>query len=498
MLQRGSGILMHLSSLPSAYGIGDMGSSARAFADFLSASGQRHWQMLPLNPTDGVYGESPYSSPSAFACSPLFISPELLHESGWLSSEEITGSEAFPADAVDYARVREYKDRLLARAFISFQKDKTAVEEFSEFCRAQDLWLDDYAMFMVLKKVYAGKRWNEWPQEIKTRRAAALKDVKKKYAADITYIKFLQYAFSTQWMGLQAHCRKLNLDLIGDIPIYVNEDSSDVWANPEFFKLTPDLRPQYVAGVPPDYFSETGQRWGNPVYDWDCLRKDRYAWWIRRLQRQFDLFGIVRIDHFRGFEAYWEIPADQPTAVNGTWVDGPKDDFFKIVQKHFADRTIIGEDLGIITEQVTALMKRFQIPGMKVLQFAFSGDPATHPYMPENYNDPCIVYTGTHDNNTTRGWFCHDASEEERRNLENYIQKNPNESEIVWDLITIAMKSRAVLSIIPLQDFLNLGREARMNVPGTARNNWRWRFSGSMPDNLAGQIKALVEQTARI
>jgi 4-alpha-glucanotransferase len=497
MLKRGSGVLLHLSSLPSCYGIGDLGPSAHHFAEVVSQAGQRYWQLLPLNPTDGVYGESPYSSPSAFACNPLFISPDLLCSSGWLKKKDLKPADDFPRDRVDFSCVREYKHMVFHKAFDYFQQDDKVKDSFDAFCEEQSFWLDDYAMFMVMKDVYDGKRWDEWPGDIMTRKAAALRDIKKKYALEIEYIKFLQYVFSQQWQDLKTRCRQVNIGLIGDIPIYVNEDSADVWANPEFFKLDDNMRPKFVAGVPPDYFSTTGQRWGNPVYDWDQLKKKNYAWWMNRLQRQFDLFDIVRIDHFRGFETYWEIPAVEKTAVNGSWADGPKDAFFKILNTRFSTLPIIGEDLGIITKEVTALMERFQIPGMKVLQFAFSGDLSVHPYIPENYIENCVVYTGTHDNNTTRGWFCHDASEEERRNLAGYLHKAPDEQTIAWDLIEVALRSRAVLAVVPLQDLLNLGQEARMNVPGTAHNNWRWRFSNDIPDEVIARLKTLTQQTSR-
>lgn len=499
MLSRGSGILLHVSSLPSGYGVGDLGPSAHQFAGMLNAAGQRYWQFLPLNPTDGVYGESPYSSPSAFACNPLFISPEFLYDAGFLLKKDIAPRQTFPSDRVDFSLVKSHKADIFAKAFDRFM-DQPAdhQEEYHAYCEQESAWLNDYALFMVFKDLYAGKRWDEWPNDVRSRKPSALRDATKKYARQLAYIKFLQYAFSRQWNALRDHCREMKVQLIGDIPIYVNEDSVDVWANPEFFKLDSQRRPQYVAGVPPDYFSTTGQRWGNPVYDWDQLKKNQYDWWMKRLARQFELFDVVRIDHFRGLEMYWEIPASEATAVNGHWANGPKDEFFEILSQRLPGLPIIGEDLGIITDDVTRLMQRFQIPGMKVLQFAFSGDMKVHPYIPENYVDNCVVYTGTHDNNTTRGWFGHDTSDEERRNLAIYLGKTPQEHEIAWDLIRVAWTSRAVLAIVPLQDVLNLGQEARMNVPGTAQHNWRWRHSGDIPESVVGQLRALTEQTSRL
>jgi len=499
MLKRGSGILLHISSLPSRYGIGDLGAAAYNFVDILNGAGQHYWQMLPLNPTDGVYGESPYSSPSVFACNTLFISPDRLYEAGWLSKEDLVLEKDFPDDRVDFSSVRAYKERLFRIAFENFKQTKKSEPGFIEFCWQEKFWLDDHAMFMVLKEMHSGKRWNEWSEEMRMRKPAAMKEFKKKHAREIEYMKFLQFLFWRQWKALCVYCQELKVKLIGDIPIYVNEDSADVWANPGLFKLDGQLRAQCVAGVPPDYFSETGQRWGNPVYDWERMQANGYAWWMKRLERQFELFDIVRIDHFRGFEAYWEIPASEETAVNGQWVDGPKDAFFQIVQDRFHDLPIIGEDLGLITEEVTALMKRFQIPGMKVLQFAFGGELETHPYIPENYVKNCIAYTGTHDNNTTRGWFANDLSDVETTNLKTYLKKDVREEEIAWDFIELALSSKASIAVIPLQDVLNFGQESRINTPGTAQNNWRWRCQdGQIQPDIIGRLRALTERTGRM
>lgn len=495
MLHRGSGILLHISSLPSEFGIGDLGKSAYQFVDFLKAAGQEYWQMLPLNPTDGVYGESPYSSPSAFAGNPLFISPRLLCEAGLLTEDDLRGDGRFCDASVEFDKVRQYKLSLCQRALTNFTPD----EIYQEFCRKEKFWLDDYALFVVLKEIYPGKRWDQWPEQIKKRSAAAIKELTDKYQDRLRWIKFVQFLFHQQWGLLRNHCRKEGIKLIGDIPIYVNEDSVDVWANPEFFKLNDDMRPEFVAGVPPDYFSETGQRWGNPVYDWEALKAINYEWWMKRLERQFELFDIVRIDHFRGFEAYWEVPSKEKTAVNGQWVDGPKDEFFSVLQKRFPGLPIIGEDLGIITDEVTALMDRFEIPGMKVLQFAFGEDLETHPYIPENYTENCVVYTGTHDNNTTRGWFQCDAGEHEKKNLDLYFKKECTEEDVAGDVITAALASRAGLAIVPLQDILNLGKEARMNMPGTPSGNWGWRYTADqLNQEMAASLKELSASTGRI
>lgn len=498
MLPRASGVLLHVSSLPSQDGIGDLGSGARQFVDFLADSGQRYWQMLPLNPTDGIYGESPYSSPSAFACNPLLISLDVMREAGWLEDQDFRDRPEFSRGAVDFQTVRAYKGILFQKAFERFQQSLPDRQGFDAYCEREQEWLDDYAMFVVLKTVYAGQIWNQWPEKIKRRDPETLTAIRNEHHKQMVYVKFLQFVFDRQWFALKEYCAQRNIRLIGDIPIYVNDDSVDVWSNPGYFKLDRDLRPVVVAGVPPDYFSETGQRWGNPVYNWEALKKAGYAWWMQRLQRQFELFDVVRVDHFRGFEQYWEIPAAEKTAVHGRWVDGPKDDFFQVMTRRFSDHAIIGEDLGIITPEVTALMERFGIPGMKVLQFAFGGDLATHPYIPENYTENCVVYTGTHDNNTTRGWFENDLSDGERHNLNTYLHKDCHAQEIAWDLIETALSSRADLAVVPFQDLLNIGREGRMNVPGTASGNWCWRYCiDQVPGDVVQRLRGLTKGTGR-
>lgn len=498
MLKRGSGILLHVSSLPSDYGIGDLGPGAYDFLDVLKAARQRYWQVLPMNPTDSIYGESPYSSPSAFACNPLFISPVRMYEAGWLTKDEAVG--VCPSGRqVDFATARDIKRRVLQKGFERFDQGKESKESFQEFCRRQSFWLNDYAMFMVLKQLYLGKRWDQWPAEIRKREPAARVAFQKKYVKELEAVKFGQFIFWQQWQVLRAHCHELGVQLIGDIPIYVNDDGADVWAHPHFFKLNSRLRPNFVAGVPPDYFSATGQRWGNPVYDWEKLKEEGYEWWMQRLARQFELFDVVRIDHFRAFEAYWEIPVKEETAVNGQWVDGPKAAFFEILQERFSGLPIIGEDLGIITPEVTALMQRFSIPGMKVLQFAFSDDDMEHhPYLPHNYQQNCVVYTGTHDNNTTVGWFREEAHEREREHLKTYLGKEPSDGTISWDLIRLAANSVADLSIVPLQDILALDSADRMNRPGTVEGNWAWRYvPGQIPEEAVEQLLLLTEEAQR-
>ncbi len=474
MLERGSGVLIHISSLPSGFGIGDLGPGAFDMADVLKAARQRYWQMLPVNPTDGIYGESPYSSPSAFAGNPLFISPQALADIHLLSAAELAPQD-FHDEHVDFSQIRPYKEGLCRRAFKKFSSQGALSPEYRAFCEGEDFWLRDYALFMTLKKVYPESRWDEWPAKFVARRPDALAEIEKAHAEEMAYVYFQQFMFHQQWKALRAYCRGLGILLIGDMPIYVNDDSADVWAHQGFFRLGPDHRPEVVAGVPPDYFSTSGQRWGNPVYRWDVLKNEGYRWWIKRLQRQFELFDVVRIDHFRGFESFWAIPASEATAVRGEWVDGPREDFLRVLSRECAGKPIIAEDLGIITPQVTALMDQFSIPGMKVLQFAFGGETATHPYIPENYTERCVVYTGTHDNNTSRGWFEHDASGEEKENFRRYLNDEVQPETVAGQLIELAEGSRAVLAVIPLQDVMGLGAEARMNTPGTAHGNWRWR-----------------------
>ncbi|MFP4473160.1 MAG: 4-alpha-glucanotransferase [Candidatus Omnitrophota bacterium] len=496
-LERGSGILFHVSSAPSGFGIGDIGPELYRIADQFSEHGQAYWQMLPLNPTDAVYGHSPYSSPSAFAGNALLISPQGMYERGWLEKTDLDQLGPWPEGRVDYQRASELKGRLLEKAFCRFSPEEDP--SYQEFYDAEKQWLENYALFMTVKQLYPGKRWDQWPGEIKGRDPAALERIRRDQAEMISKICFQQYVFSQQWQAFHDHCRQQGLRLIGDIPIYVNDDSADVWANPKYFKLNKNLRPEYVAGVPPDYFSETGQRWGNPVYDWDVLKEDGFSWWMRRLRRQFDLFDIIRVDHFRGFEAFWEIPADEKTAVNGTWVPGPRDDFFHAVEQAFPGLPIIAEDLGTITDEVTDLMNRFHIPGMKVLQFAFNGDPAEHPYIPENFEESCVVYTGTHDNNTTRGWYADNATKEEKKNLVRYLGHDPDPDQVAWDLITVSLSSIGCLAVTPLQDVLNLGSEARMNTPATHDQNWSWQLKTgqSLAPGLS-RLHDLARDTGRL
>ena len=417
MDKRQSGILLHLTSLPSAFGIGDLGPWAYRFADFLAESRQRYWQCLPLNPTDTESGSSPYHSTSAFACNPLLISPELLVHDGLLGREDLETCPNFPVEKVDYLAVTLWKDRLFSAAFELF-RTSGAPEDYRDFCERNRPWLDPFALFTALKAYHGGKGWCEWPEEHRHGGSTGPVSGSERISAGIEKEKFLQYIFFKQWANLKAYCNKRGIRVIGDLPIYMIHDSTDVWMHPEIFNLDPDTRkPLTVAGVPPDYFSETGQLWGNPVYRWDVLQGQRYGWWMKRMAHNLRLFDLVRIDHFRGFVGYWEVPAGEKNAVKGRWVKAPAMDFFNELTKRFHDLPVIAEDLGTITPDVWEVMDHFGFPGMKVLLFAFGPDLAGNLYAPHNHIQRAVVYTGTHDNNTARGWFDEEASREDKRRL---------------------------------------------------------------------------------
>ncbi len=495
MLTRSSGILLHISSLPSVGGIGDFGPAAYDFVDFLNAAKQKYWQILPLNPTDAVYGNCPYSSPSAFALNTLFISPELLVKDGLLKKDELAVfAGAFKPDHVDYLSVIEKKNNLLDQAFGRFKNTSLEEGDFSSFCEKNSFWLDAYAQFMILKKRFNGSLWSDWPEDLRNRRTDILKEFQAKFPDEIKKIKFFQWVAFKQWALLRTYCRKQKVEIIGDIPIYVNEDSADVWGNPEIFKLDTKLKPVFVSGVPPDYFSKTGQRWGNPVYDWQKLKASDYGWWAKRVMHNLDLFDVVRIDHFRGLLEYWEIPSAEKTAVNGHWAKGPGEDFLGHLARVYPNLPIIAEDLGVITPDVTQAMEKFHLPGMKILQFAFNGD-LKHPYLPDNFTSECIVYTGTHDNNTTKGWFGKDAADYEKKFLKVYFKREVTKDSISRDLMVLALSSNAVLAIIPMQDILDLDEKSRMNIPGTVLGNWEWRVQ---KENLTQELSLnLAHLTAK-
>lgn len=488
MDKRGSGILLHITSLPSAYGVGDLGPEAYRFADFLGQTRQSYWQVLPLHPTSPAFGNSPYSSISAFAGNTLLVSPDLLVEEGLLSREDLDPIPPFPEGRCDFFEAIRYKDKLLEQAYQRFEEHGKGRESFEAFRLENSSWLEDFALFVVLRKRFDGKAWNQWPRELRDRDLNSLRAIKEESHNEIKKEEFWQYLFFKQWHSLRNYCHEKGVQLLGDLAIYVSLDSSDVWANPDLFKLDKEKRPVFVSGVPPDYFSETGQLWGNPVYRWDVLKKGGYLWWRERIAHNLELFDFLRIDHFRGLVAYWEIPASEKTAINGRWVKAPVKDFLNTLNKHFPHLPILAEDLGVITPDVREVMDHFALPGMKVLIFAFGEDHPMHPYLPHTYKENFLVYTGTHDNNTVRGWFEEEASPEDKRRLFRYLGREVPAEEVHWAMIRLAMMSVARTVILPMQDVLGLGAEARMNRPSIAHGNWEWRL-------LPGQITPSVSET---
>ena len=487
-LPRKSGVLLHISSLPGPFGIGDIGPSARNFSAFLARSGQKLWQVLPLQETSPALGNSPYSSPSAFAGNPLFLSPEDLAGRGLLRKEEITPPPFSPRQA-EYGRAWKYKVELIKLAFTRFEPD----EGYFHFLEEQKFWLNDYALFSALKEHFGGLPWNEWPGEIKFRREDALLKARSQLDEAVRFRLFQQYAFFLQMNDLKDACALSGVELMGDLPIYVNYDSADVWSHRKTFSLDGELRPREVAGVPPDYFSETGQLWGNPLYDWSALEEEGFSWWLKRLKHSLALFNLVRIDHFRGLLAYWAVPAEERTAERGVWREVPSEKFFAAMQNALPAEGFVAENLGIITPDVTGAMKRLNLPGMAVLLFAFGGSSGDNPHIPYNFQRELVAYTGTHDNNTALGWFRSDASEEERKALKDYLGRGVDEADLPDALIRLVLSSVADRAVIPLQDYLSLGEEARMNRPSTPRGNWEWRVSQeALTDGLAERMKRLA------
>lgn len=493
---RMSGVLLHVTSLPSYGGVGDFGPAAYGFVDFLAAAKQRLWQVLPLNPTG--YGSSPYSALSAFAGNPVLISLERLVEDGWLSRERI---EVLPGHngPADFASAATIKVPLIEEAAANFL-DRASDEQrsrYHQFCHDNLSWLPDYAMFNVLRRRFAYACWNEWPEEYALRKHDALTSALTDFGRELAIEQVVQYFFDDQWTALRAYCKERGIRILGDVAIFVNYDSSDVWTHPELFELDENRRMIRVSGVPPDYFSATGQRWGNPLYKWGELRERGFDWWVARIRRTLTLYDMVRLDHFRGFEAYWSIAVDEETAVNGQWVKAPGHELFQRLKETFGDLPFIAEDLGLITPEVDELRERFGMPGMRILQFGF-GDRTAHLYLPHRFVPNTVVYTGTHDNNTTLGWWRDGATETERANVQAYLQPIQHDQEVVWAMIRAAARSVANLCIFPMQDLLLLGSEARMNIPAAGYGNWTWRFPLDAPKTeLAQQLAALMEMTDR-
>jgi 4-alpha-glucanotransferase len=493
-LPRSSGILLHPASLPGGHGIGDLGDEAYRFVDVLVAAKQGLWQVLPLGPTG--YGDSPYQCFSAFAGNPLLISPAQLIVDGLLAPDDLAAAPNFPADRVEYGPVIVYKRALLDTATRRFKAgaDPGLDAAYDTFQREQALWLDDFALFMALKDAHHGAVWSAWEPGIAMRTPGALERWRRQLAESISDHKVVQFLFFRQWLALKRYANDRGVRLIGDMPIYVAYDSADVWSHPDLFFLNERGERTVVAGVPPDAFSATGQLWGNPLYRWDGMAEQGYAWWIERFRSVLSLADTVRIDHFIGFTRYWEVQADEATAENGRWVPGPGAAIALAVERALGPLPVIAEDLGLVTPEVEELRDRFDFPGMKVLQFAFGGD-ASHPYLPHNYSPNCVVHTGTHDNDTTVGWFT-SAPPSERSFAQRYLARSGED--IAYDIIRLAMSSVADTVVVPLQDVLALGSEARMNVPGRPAGNWAWRFRpGMLLDRHVNRLREMVELYGR-
>lgn len=474
--RRRAGVLQHITCLPSCFGIGDLGPEAYRFADFLSEARMEYWQVLPLTQVNYRYDCSPYNCMSAFGGNKYLISPEMMARSGYLTDRDLRDIPSFAKTRVDYPRVIRYKDRLFAKAHERFCSGGGRRKAYLDFCRKNDYWLSDFAIFLALKRHMADRTWAEWPRRFKYRESSALRTFVGEFPKYIDSEKFLQFVFHEQWRQLKAYCTKSGIQIIGDMPIYVDFESVDVWSHPGLFRLGEGMRPLFVSGVPPDYFSDTGQLWGNPVYDWGAIRKTGYRWWVERLAYGFRLFDYVRLDHFRGFVAYWQVPSRAKTAKNGRWIEAPAWDFLKTLSRRFPILPLIAEDLGTITPDVREVMREFGLPGMKILLFAFGDGGATNPYLPHNHTQNCVVYTGTHDNNTVRGWFENEASASEKQKLSAYVGKTVNPRRVHEEFIRLAMTSVANTAIIPIQDILGLGESARMNRPASTKGNWRWRM----------------------
>jgi 4-alpha-glucanotransferase len=518
---RKSGLLLHITSLVSKYGIGDLGPEAYRFADFLAEAKQRCWQVLPVNPPDirtnppvrstpYVATYSPYDCLSSFAGNSFLVSPELLYQQGLLTKGEIQDCPSFAEMRVEYTKVISYKTKLLNAAYERFSNTRSNARkrsDYERFCADNKSWLEDYATFVALRERFWPKLWCDWPVELRERWEKPLKAVKMKLRDSIERQMFLQYIFFTQWFDLKRYCNQSGIEIIGDVPIYVSYSSADVWSNPEIFKLNRYRDPEFVSGVPPDLFSRTGQLWGNPVYNWLALKKTGYRWWLEQIRHNLALFDRVRLDHFRGFFRYWRVRAGDKTAKNGKWMKGPGRDFFDVVFKCFPRQAIIAEDLGLITPDVKSFVKRSGLAGMRVIQFGFGGPRsclrqedagAKNPHFPKNHIKNSVVYTGTHDNNTAVGWFTKEATKKQKSKLFDYIGHKTQPNTINWDFIQMAMGSPADLAIIPVQDILGLGEEARMNRPAASKGNWVWRLKpGQLTPQISKKLATLTETFGR-
>jgi 4-alpha-glucanotransferase len=493
--ERASGVLLHPTSLPGPHGSGDLGAEAHAFARWLHDAGQRWWQMLPVAPLG--HGNSPYSAHSAFAGNPLLVSLHRLVEDGLLPARDLRDVPRFPKGRIDYGAVRAFRERHLRTAFVAFGRHARDRAQLEDFCARNAAWLDDFALYTAIKRSRRGKPWTEWEPDLRLRDPAALDRARQMLRADVEEQRFEQFVFDLQWQSLRDECRSLGIGLIGDLPIFVAHDSADVWAHRDLFHLDPQGNPTVVAGVPPDFFSKTGQRWGNPLYEWEAAERTGFAWWLRRFSQTFARFDAVRLDHFIGFARYWEVPASEPTARNGRWRSAPGTKLFEAL----GPAQLIAEDLGEVTDEVTALRDRFGFPGMKLLQFAFGTDPQAATFLPYNYERNSVAYTGTHDNDTTAGWFheCGSAQRspeqcaKERENALAYLGVDDGGRDIHWHLIRAIWSSVANLALVPVQDLLGVGSEARMNFPGTVEGNWEWRLQALPGPAVRERLRALTQ-----
>jgi 4-alpha-glucanotransferase len=489
--ERCSGLLLHITSLPGKYGIGTLGKEAYDFVDFLILSDQKIWQILPLGHTS--FGDSPYQCFSAFAGNPLLLDLEKLADDGWLSAKDFKLAKPFRDDMVDFGPVIEWKYPILKKAYKNFMEKANKIQKskYERFCTKHAHWLNDYTLFVAIKNHFKGMPWYMWPEDIKNREQSAMKFYLDNLKEEVDFYKVLQFFFFKQWYDLKAYANKNLIRIFGDIPLYVAHDSVDAWSHPESFQFDEHRNPTAVAGVPPDYFSETGQLWGNPLYDWDNLRETNFQWWVDRVRSNFELYDILRIDHFRGLAAYWAVPYGETTAINGEWIDAPGQEMIQALYNELGDLTIVAEDLGIITPDVEELRDNFGLPGMKILQFAFD-TAEDHNFLPHTYEKNCIVYTGTHDNNTCRGWF-DESCEEDKKKLREYFF-NVDEKHISWSLIKLAWSTVASVAIAPLQDVLSLDAESRMNFPGKAEGNWAWRYlTGTLTEELAEELRKVTK-----
>ncbi|WP_028573748.1 4-alpha-glucanotransferase [Desulfonatronovibrio hydrogenovorans] len=488
---RCSGILLHISSLPSRFGIGDFGPEAYNFIDFLNRTGQKIWQILPLNPTTPGTGNSPYSSYSAFAGNPLFIDPLSLVETGVIPAGDLGQIPAFPRERANYDLAWKYKKEVLDKAFFRNMEHIESDPGFILFCQNNQFWLDDFAVFSALKTRFNGAPWYAWPENARFKNQDQIRFINNNFEELVLKKKYWQYLFFSQWARLKTYANNASIIIFGDLPIYVSLDSCDIWAHPDLFMLDQANLPTQVAGAPPDYFSKTGQLWGNPLYDWEACAEQDYHWWRKRIEQNLVMFDLLRFDHFRGFAAYWSIDAKEKTAINGQWKTGPGAEFLSRIMDYFSPAQFVAEDLGHITSDVLELRDSFNLPGMKILQFAFGPDMPANPYIPHNHVHNCVVYPGTHDNNTVKGWFMNELDDPALARLQEYLGKDITLENISREMIRAAMASPARFCVIPIQDVLDLGPESRMNRPSTADGNWEWRM---LPDLMNQDIEEYLQR----